>query len=95
LTKRGCLCGFGQEGDIYTNSQGICSVQNRGKTYTNAVATLVDENKRQKIKLDSQKKVLDDVQEKLNLKQAKSKKHSKNVRKYVKATQDIQAQLFQ
>ncbi|KAJ8425840.1 hypothetical protein Cgig2_008292 [Carnegiea gigantea] len=95
LTKRGCLCGFGPEGDIYTNSQGSCSIQNRGKAYTNTFATLVDENKRQKIELDSQKKVLDDVQEKLTLEQAKSKKQTKKVHKYAKATQDIQAQMFQ
>ena len=66
LTKQGRLCGFGQEGDIYTNSQGICSIKNRGKTYPNTVAALVDENKGQKIELDSQKKVSDDVQAKLN-----------------------------
>ncbi|KAJ8432924.1 hypothetical protein Cgig2_023054 [Carnegiea gigantea] len=29
LTKRGRLCGFGPEGDIYTNSQGSCSIQSR------------------------------------------------------------------
>jgi len=28
LTNRGRLCGFGAEGDIYTNSQGTCSTQN-------------------------------------------------------------------
>ncbi|KAJ8440390.1 hypothetical protein Cgig2_019379 [Carnegiea gigantea] len=92
---RGCLCGFGPEEDIYTNSQGSCSIQNRGKAYANTFATLVDENKRQKIELDSQKKVLDDVQEKLTLEQAKSKKQTKKVHKYAKATQDIQAQMFQ
>ena len=53
FTKRGRLCRFGPEGDIYTNSQGTCSIQNRGKTYTNTVATLIDKNKRQKIELDS------------------------------------------
>ena len=95
LTKRGRLCGFGLEGDIYTNSQGSCSIQNRGKAYANTFATLVDENKRQKIELDSQKKVLDDVQAKLTLEQAKSKKQTKKVHKYAKATQDIQAQMFQ
>ncbi|KAJ8434566.1 hypothetical protein Cgig2_014397 [Carnegiea gigantea] len=86
LTKWGRLCGFGPEGDIYTNSQGPCSIQNRGKAYTNTFATLVDENKRQKIELDSQKKVLDDVQAKLTLEQAKSKKQTKKVQKYAKAT---------
>jgi len=74
LTKGGCLCSFGPKGDIYTNSQETCSIQNLGKTYTNTVATSVDENKRQKIELDSQKKVLDDVQAKLTLEHAKIKK---------------------
>ena len=94
LTKRGHLCGFRSKGDFYANSQGTSSIQNRGKTYTNAVANLIDQNKRQKIELDSQKKVSDDVQEKLNLEQAKSKKQSKKVHKYAKATQDMQAQMF-
>ncbi|KAJ8453382.1 hypothetical protein Cgig2_008266 [Carnegiea gigantea] len=58
-------------------------------------STPIDENKRQKIELDSQKKVLDDVQAKLILEQAKSKKQTKKVQKYAKATQDIQAQMFQ
>ncbi|KAJ8429666.1 hypothetical protein Cgig2_010405 [Carnegiea gigantea] len=89
LTKRGRLCGFGPEGDIYTNSQGPCYIQNHGKAYTNTFATLVDKNKRQKIELDSQKEVLDDVQAKLTLEQAKSKKQTKKVQKYAKATQDI------
>ncbi|KAJ8424619.1 hypothetical protein Cgig2_034185 [Carnegiea gigantea] len=61
----------------------------------NRASTTVDENKRQKIELDSQKKVLDDVQAKLTLEQAKSKKQTKKVHKYAKATQDIQAQMFQ
>ncbi|KAJ8425591.1 hypothetical protein Cgig2_011794 [Carnegiea gigantea] len=61
LTKWGRLCSFGPKGDIYTNSQGLCSIQNHGKAYANTFATLVDENKRQKIELDSQKKLLDDV----------------------------------
>jgi len=95
LTKRGRLCGFGSEGDIYANSQGTSSIQNRGKTYTNAVANLIDENKRQKLELDGQKKVLDDMQAKLTLEQAKSKKQSKKVHKYAKATQDMQAQMFE
>ncbi|KAJ8421072.1 hypothetical protein Cgig2_018488 [Carnegiea gigantea] len=95
LTKPSRLCGFGPEEDIYTNSQGPCSIQNHGKAYTNIFATLVFENKRQKIQLDSQKKVLDDVQAKLTLEQAKSKKQTKKVHKYAKATQDIQAQMFQ
>ena len=82
----GRLCQFGPEGDIYANSQGTCSIQNCGKTYTNTVATLVDENKRQKIELDSQKKVLGDVQAKLTLEQTNSKKQSKKVHKYAKAT---------
>ncbi|KAJ8440286.1 LOW QUALITY PROTEIN: hypothetical protein Cgig2_031600 [Carnegiea gigantea] len=89
LTKRGRLCDFGP--DIYTNSQGPCSIQNRGKAYTNTFATLVDENKRQEIELHSQKKVLDDVKAKLTL----DKKQTKKVQKYAKATQDIQAQMFQ
>ena len=38
---------------------------------------------------------MDDVQEKLTLEQAKSKKQTKKVQKYAKATQDIQAQMFQ
>ncbi|KAJ8430493.1 LOW QUALITY PROTEIN: hypothetical protein Cgig2_006233 [Carnegiea gigantea] len=61
--------------------------------YTNIFATLVYENKRQKIDLDSQRKVLDDVQEKLILEQAKSKKQSKKIHKYAKATQYMQAQI--
>ena len=95
LTKRGRLCGFRSKGDIYANSEGTSSIQNRGKTYTNAVANLIDQNKRQKIELDGQKKVLDDMQAKLILEQAKSKKQPKKVRKYAKATQDMQAQMFQ
>ncbi|KAJ8431387.1 hypothetical protein Cgig2_022612 [Carnegiea gigantea] len=95
LTTRDRLCGFGPKADIYTNTQGPCSIQNRGKAYTNTFATLVDENKRQKIELDSQKKVLDDVQAKLTLDQAKSKKQTKKVHKYAEATQDLQAQMFQ
>ena len=35
------------------------------------------------------------MQAKLNLEQTKSKKQSKKVRKYAKATQDMQAQMFQ
>ena len=53
LTKWVRLYGFGPKGDIYTNSQGTCSIQNCVKTYTNTVATLIDKNKRQKIELDS------------------------------------------
>ncbi|KAJ8429024.1 hypothetical protein Cgig2_015003 [Carnegiea gigantea] len=93
--KGGHLCGFGAKEDIYTNSQGPCSIQNCGKTNTNTFATLVDENKRQKIELDSQKKVLDDVQAKLTLEQTKSRKQTKKVHKYAKATQDLHAQMFQ
>ncbi|KAJ8443297.1 hypothetical protein Cgig2_015775 [Carnegiea gigantea] len=82
LTKGGRLRGFGPEGDIYTNSQGPCSIQNHGKAYTNTFATFVDKNK-------SHKKVLDDVQAKLTLELAKSKKQTKKVHKNVKTTQDI------
>ncbi|KAJ8431664.1 hypothetical protein Cgig2_008596 [Carnegiea gigantea] len=67
-TMQGRFCRLGPEGDIYTNCQGPCSVQNR---------------------------VLDDVQAKLALDQAKSKKQTKKIHKYAKATQDMQAQMFQ
>ena len=45
-----------KEIDIYANSQGTSSIQNQGKTYTNTVADLIDENKKQKIELDGQRK---------------------------------------
>ncbi|KAJ8425568.1 hypothetical protein Cgig2_012311 [Carnegiea gigantea] len=80
---------------IWIDANGPCSIQNHGKAYTNTFATLVDKNKRQKIELDRQKKVLEDVQAKVTLEQAKSQKQTKEVHKYAKATQDIQAQMFQ
>jgi len=88
LTKRGRLYGFGVEGHTYTGSLCQSSSQKRVTTpiVHEAMTTLVEENKRQKV-------LLDDVQAKLKKERTRRKKQSKKVAKLTKATKEIDTQM--